>query len=256
MAEPTPLRYSVCLETMFLDLPFEQRMEHAVAHGFSAFEFWSRDGKDMNITQALKLALRVDVSAFIGSTVPLVDESQYAAFESDIVRAASLAVDISCPNLIVYSGPALSGVPREKQHENIVNSLTKVLPVAKDAGVTLVLEPQNPIDHPGSYLTGSDEGFQIIREVNNPHVRLLFSAYHQQISEGNLSARIHANIDLIGYIHAADVPGRREPGMGEINYKYIFALLRKLNYRGYIGLEYKPILDSSASLKAMRAITQ
>ncbi len=256
MADSASLRLSVCIETMFLDMPFEQRMEHVIANGFSAFEFWKREGKDMNITLALKTALRLEVSAFIGSTAALVDESQHAQFEQDIIRAASLAVDLSCPNLIVYSGKTLPGLSRAEQHENIVKALQKALPTANDAGVTLVLEPQNPVDHPGTYLTSADEGFQIIREINSPQVRLLFSTYHQQMHEGNLTARIRNNIDLIGYIHAADVPGRREPGMGEINHKYIFALLRKLNYRGYVGLDYKPVLESDASLKAMRILSQ
>ncbi len=256
MTDQLPLRFSVCIETMFLSMPFEQRMEHVVAQGFPAIEFWSREGKDMNITQALAGALRIDVAAFTGSTASLVDLAQHARFEHDIIHAASLAVDLSCSNLVVHSGPMLPDVPRARQHENIVRALRKVEPIAKDAGVTLLLEPLNPIENPGNYLTFSSEGFQIIREVGSPSVRLLFNIYHQQITEGNLTARILKNLDLIGYVRVADVPGRHEPGTGEINYPYIFKVLRARNYKGYVGLEYTPLADTIASLRAIRALVQ
>lgn len=251
-----PLRFSVCVETIFVDMPFEQRLEHVVAQGFSAFEFWKRDGKDMNITLALMTALRLEVSAFIGSTAALVDPGQHAQFETDIVRAAALAVDLSCSNLVVSSGAALPDVPREAQHANIITALQAVTPIAKDAGVTLVLEPLNPIDYPGNYLTTSEEGFAIVRAVNSPNVRLLYNVYHQQISEGNLSTRICNNLDMIGHIRVADVPGRHEPGTGEINYEYIFGLLRENRYQGYVGLEYTPRVNAGASLRAVRAMSQ
>jgi hydroxypyruvate isomerase len=64
------------------------------------------------------------------------------------------------------------------------------------------------------------------------------------------------NLNLIGHIHVADVPGRHEPGTGEINYRYLFKLLRKHGYRGYIGLDYIPLADSNTSLRAMRAMIQ
>jgi hydroxypyruvate isomerase len=252
MADSPPLRFSVCIEKIFEDMPFEQRMEHVKDHGFSAFEFSGRDRRDMNITLALKMALKLDLIAFLGSTTSLVDPSLRPQFESDITRAASLAVDLSCDNLIVHSGPALAGVPREQQHQSIVEGLQAVIETIRDAGVTLLLEPLNPIDAPNVFLTSSDEGFDIIRTVNDPNVRLLFDVYNQQISEGNLSARMIKNLDLIGHIHVADVPGRREPGTGEINYKYIFKLLRRHGYRGYIGLDYIPQTNSKISLEAMR----
>ncbi|NJP06156.1 MAG: TIM barrel protein [Chloroflexaceae bacterium] len=256
MVNNPPLRFSVCVETIFLEHPFEQRLEHVAAQGFNAFEFVERNRKDMNITQALASALRITPIAFVGSTASLVDPDQRAQFERDITQAASLAVDLSCANLIVHSGPLMPNVPRPQQHAHIVEALRKVVPIAEDAGVTLLLEPRNIYDYPGNYLIFSNQGFQIIREVNSPSVRLLFNLYHQQISEGNLSTRLVSNLDLIGHIHAADVPGRHEPGTGEINYRFIFALLREKGYRGYIGLDYTPLTSSERSLRAVRALAE
>ena len=257
MTRLPPLRFSVCIETIFREVPFEQRLEYVASHGFHAFEFWRRANKDMNITQALRLALRLSVAAFVGSDAALVDASQHQKFLEDIHRSAALAIDLDCTSLIVVAGQALPEVPLEEQHDNIVKALREAAPTAADAGVTLVLEPLNAIlDHPNSYLTSSIEGFQIIEEVHSPHVKLLYDIYHQQISEGNLSATIAENLDLIGHIHVADVPGRHEPGTGEINYEHIFGLLREQNYRGYVGLEYIPMVDAGASLRAVRAMAQ
>lgn len=251
-----PLRFAVCVETIFRNVPFEQRLEHVVDQGFSAFEFWQRDGKDMNITLALKTALQLDLCAFVGSTATLTDPAQRSKFLDDITRAAGLAVDLSCENLIVHSGPAIRNVPRIRQRESIIEALQEASLIAADADVRLVLEPLNRLDHPDTFLYSSDEGFEIIRAVKHPHVRLLFNIYHQQISEGNLSMRLTENLDLIGHIHVADVPGRHEPGTGEINYEHIFGLLRERGYKGYVGLEYFPLVDSGASLRAVRAMSQ
>ncbi len=256
MTIPPPLRFSVCVETIFNDMPFEQRLEHVVDQGFSAFEFWERGKKDMNITQALKLALRLDVAAFVGSRAALVDPEQRSRFIDDMTRAAGLAVDLDCANLIVYSGTALPNVPRSVQRENIIAALEEAAVIAEDADLTIVLEPLNAIDYPDTYLTSSDEGFAIVRAVNNPRVRLLFNVYHQQISEGNLSMRLAKYLDLIGHIRVADVPGGHEPGTGEINYDHIFGLLRELEYRRYVGLAYVPLVDAAASLRAVRAMSQ
>jgi hydroxypyruvate isomerase len=256
MAALPPLRFSVCVEMLFKDKPFEQRLEYVADQGFPAFEFWSRQGKDMNITLALKAALRLEVAAFLGSTASMVDPAQRQQFLGDITRSASLAVDLACENLIITSGPAMPGVPYDEQRWNLVDLLKEAAHTAADAGVTLVLEPLNQQDHPGTFLSSSDEGFAIVREVNSPNVKLLFDVYHQQISEGDLTRRLTANMDLIGHIHVADVPGRHEPGTGEINYEHIFGVLREAGYRGYVGLEYNPLVDAVASLKAVRALSQ
>lgn len=256
MATLPPLRFAVCLDTLFTDKLFEQRLEYVADLGFPAFEFWTRQGKDMNITLALKLALRLEVSAFIGSEASLVDPAQRQQFTNDINRSAALAVDLACTNLIVSSGPALPNVARHEQRAHLVETLCAAAETAADADVVIALKPLNPIDHPGTFLSSSDEGFAIVREVNSPHVRLCFNCYHQQISEGNLTRRITDHLDLIGHLQVADVPGRHEPGTGEINYEHIFGVLRESGYRGFVGLEYDPLVDATASLRAVRALSQ
>jgi len=108
-------------------------------------------------------------------------------------------------------------------------------------------------DHPGYWLTGSDAGAALCREVGSPRLRLLYDCYHMQISEGDLAVHIERNIDVIGHFHAAGVPGRHEPYAGEINYPFLLEHIRRLGYRGVFALEYGPSIDDQESLRRCRA---
>ena len=67
--------------------------------------------------------------------------------------------------------------------------------------------------------------------------------------EGNLIDTITRNIDLIAHFHVADVPGRHEPGTGEINYPNVFRAIDRTGYSGYVGLEFKPLTSSKEALR-------
>ncbi|MBR5261383.1 MAG: TIM barrel protein, partial [Oscillospiraceae bacterium] len=112
------------------------------------------------------------------------------------------------------------------------------------------------VDHPGYYLTSSAEAFELVREAGSPNVKVVFDIYHQQISEGNIIPNIRKNIGLIGHFHAADNPGRMEPGTGELNYRKIFAEIDSLGYRGFVGLEYKPSKASAETVADVIALTK
>src|SRR6266704_1551734 len=102
------------------------------------------------------------------------------------------------------------------------------------------------------FLTSSAEGFEIVRAVGNPHVRFLYDFFHEQIAEGNLIAKLEKNIDLVGLVHVADVPGRHEPGTGEINYSNIFRKLGDLGYSRFVAMEFVPKGEPASALRAAR----
>jgi hydroxypyruvate isomerase len=89
---------------------------------------------------------------------------------------------------------------------------------------------------------------QIVARVNHPHVKVQFDFYHTQMEEGNLIHKATLLLPHIGHIQISDVPGRHQPGTGEINYPAIFAALERLGYAGPIGLEYRPAGETNASL--------
>ena len=88
--------------------------------------------------------------------------------------------------------------------------------------------------------------------ASEPSARSFYDFYHEQISEGNLIEKLEKNIAQVGLLHVADVPGRHEPGTGEINYTSIYRKLVQLNYRGYVAMEFEPAGDPVASLRTAR----
>ena len=93
-----------------------------------------------------------------------------------------------------------------------------------------------------------------MHEVGSPFLKILFDLYHVQIMEGNLIETLRANIAAIGHFHVGDVPGRHEPGTGEINYENVFRAIRQTNYEGFVAMEYVPLRDAMATLAEVRAL--
>lgn len=125
----------------------------------------------------------------------------------------------------------------------------------EDNGLTLIVEPLNTlINHKDAYLWSSAEGFEIIREVDSPQVKLLYDIYHQQVMEGNIINNVVNNLDCIAHLHAAGLPGRNDLQFGENDYKVIFAKIDAAGYTGACALEYRPLMDPVESLKEFRRI--
>jgi hydroxypyruvate isomerase len=242
------IKLSVCIEMIFADHPFEERIDCVAEAGLRAFEFWDWPTKDISLINERRQLHNLEVAAFIMEPRGrLVDAD--AELRDGVSHSIATAQILECRNLIALVGRESSALSRQEQHDHIVRGLRQVAPLAEDAGVTLLIEPLNVVvDHAGFYLSSSQEAFQIIEEVGSPNVKVLFDIYHQQVSEGNLIANITEHLDLIGYLHVADVPGRHEPGTGEINYANVLRQISEAGYNGYVGLEYRPSGDSFQSL--------
>jgi hydroxypyruvate isomerase len=100
------------------------------------------------------------------------------------------------------------------------------------------------------------DGAELVDRVASQNVKLLFDIYHVQIMEGNLIDNIRSNIDRIGHFHVGDVPGRHEPGTGEINYRNVFKAIYEAGerFQGSVALEYRPVAPLEDDLAAMRAL--
>ncbi len=250
------LKLSPCIEMIFNNVPtFVDRIDRVADCGLSAFEFWGWHNKDLPAVRERADRLGLQIAAMgCDSTGALVDPNNTAAWVEGAKESIGKAVEFGVPTAIVTTGNELP-LPREVQHAAIVAGLRAIAPVAEAKGITLVLEPLNiRVDHGGYYLATSDEGFEILDEVGSPRVKLLYDIYHQQITEGHLIPRITANIDRIGHFHCADVPGRFEPGTGEINYVNVFRAIAETDYAGYIGLEFRPTGDHGEAVKSTKRI--
>lgn len=253
------IKFSVCIEALYGKIPtYVERIEKVANVGMKAFEFWGFGNKDIDAIKSAKDKYGLEVATF-GADVggPLVDPANRNKIVDGLKKSAEIAHKLDCKSLIVTTGNEILGVSRDEQHKSIVDGLKIAAKVMEDEGLTLCLEPLNIlVNHKGYYLYTSSEAFQIIDEVGSPNIKILYDIYHQQITEGNLIATITANIEKIGHFHLADVPGRHEPGTGEINYRNVFKSISQTGYDKFVGLEYWPIGSDDDSLKMLLDMTK
>lgn len=252
------IKLSACIEMIFRDLPVEERIRRVADVGLPAFEFWGWGNKDVDRMAQVKEETGLAVASFAGSAGgPLTDPAKRGDFLKGLEGALEVAGRLGCGTLIVTVGNEQPGMSREAQHQSIVEGLRQAATMAESAGVTLAVEPLNIlVNHKGYYLSTSAEGFQIVEEVESERVKLLYDIYHQQITEGNLTATIEAHIGQIAHFHVADVPGRHEPGTGEVNYRNVLRRIDDSGYTGYVGLEYLPLADPAETLRGVARLVE
>jgi len=247
---------SVMLWTIYRKLPFEQRVEKVAEAGYHAVELvdefkdWSPE--DFRRSFAKLRALDIKVDAMAGVWTGIADPQARDKFLGDLVKFIPTVEQLECPAIIVLSGNRVEGISRDAHHQSCVEALKRGAEIAEKHNLTLLLENIDQEENPKYYLTSVAEGLEIMREVNHPRVKFLYDFYHEQIAEGNLIEKLEKNIDQVGLFHVADVPGRHEPGTGEINYVSIYRKLAQLNYRGYVAMEFEPAGDPVTSLRAAR----
>jgi len=238
------MKPSVCIDAVFEGKSFDEACAAVAEAGTPAIEFWGWWDKDLDALQAAQQANDLAISACCTKFVSLVDPATRDDYLEGLADSIEAAKRLGTRTLISQVGDFRAGVPREEQHQSLVDGLLEAAPMLEAGGVTLVIEPLNElVDHAGYYLVRSDEAFEIIDEVGSPNVKVVFDIYHQQISEGHLIHNIIHNIEKIGHFHAAGNPGRHELQCGEINYPIIFEAIDAVGFDGYVGLEYWPLHD-------------
>lgn len=233
------MKLSVCIDSVFQGLDPIEAMRRVKRAGYDGYEFWGWWNKDLNAMLAEQRMLGLAPVAFCTKFFSLVDPADHGRYLDGLEESIAAAKLLGCPMLISQCG-ADTGAPRDEQHAHMADCLRRAAPLLEAAGVTLLLEPLNLMDHPGYYLTSSEEGARAVREVGSPNVKLLFDLYHQQITEGDLIRHVERTIAEIRHFHSAGNPGRHELNRGELNYKNIFAAIRDLGYDGFVGVEYFP----------------
>jgi hydroxypyruvate isomerase len=244
------------LWTVFTHLPFAQRLEKVASAGYGnvelvgEFKKWSEtDFK--NVAQARR-RLGISFDATGGVEHSLTDPAQRDAFLADVKNLLPAMAKLECPALIVLTGNRVPSLSHEAQHANCVEALKRAADVVQGRGVRILLENIDPEENPKYFLTSVAEGFEVVKEVNHPQVRFLYDFFHEQISEGNLIEKLEKNISLVDLVHVADVPGRHEPGTGEINYTNIYKKLVSLGYDRSMAMEFLPTGDAVESLRKAR----
>lgn len=253
-----PYKLSVMLWTVFKNLPFEQRLEKVVEAGYKNVELtgeykkWSSEEWTRALAKSKELGITFDVTA--GLRHGAANPNDRAGLLADVQNELPIMQRLNCPAVIIMSGNVVPGMPREVQHQSCIDGLKQAAALVEGKQINgepvrLLLENIDPEENPKYFLTSVAEGFEIMRAVNHPQVRLLYDFYHEQISEGNLIEKLEKNIEYTGLVHIADVPGRHIPGTGEINYDNIYRKLADLNYKHTVAMEFLPIHDGVAELR-------
>jgi hydroxypyruvate isomerase len=268
-AQPPPkhaLRLSVAWQ-MFGEMQASKALSMLARLGYDGYEFidwrtpevletFAGEEKKYSLECANLIANRPAPgnSGWIG----LVNPRDREAFLAQVNLAVAAAKRLGCKRLTIGAGQEVGGIPRRDQMSNAVAALRAACPVLEKEGITAVVEMLNTyVDHPGSFLYHVRDGAELVDLVGSPNVKLLFDIYHMQIMEGNLIDNIRSNIDRIDHFHIADVPGRHEPGTGEINYRNVLKAIYDLGdrFQGYVSAEYKSVAPLEQSLRDLRHIT-
>jgi len=241
---------------LYTESPFLDRFSLAAKAGFSAIEFlFPYDFTPHEIRTRID-AQQLAVVLFNSSPGEFQkgergycnNPKRQDDFRRTVVQALEYATYLGVERIHLMTGNQVPGLDRATQLHTILENLAWAAPQAADVGVTLLIEPLNPIDQPYYFVNSISLGMEVVRGINHENVRLQYDVYHAQMTEGNLIQTIRTLQPFIGHIQISDVPGRHQPGLGEINYPAIFATLEQIDYSGYIGLEYHPDGSTDDSL--------
>jgi hydroxypyruvate isomerase len=250
------VQFSVMIWTLKKMGTFEENLERVAQAGYphvelvGEFKQWSED--DYRRILARMQALKISVDATSGVSAGFADPAGGDAFLAALKNLIPAAKRLECKQIILLSGKRIDGAPAGSQHEAAIESLKRAADVLSSAGLVAVIEPIDRLENPTIYLNGVTEAFEIVRAVGSPNVKVLYDVYHEQREFGNLIEKFEKNIDQVGLIHIADVPGRHEPGTGEINYLNIYRKLAQLNYQGVMAMEFYPTGDIVETLRHAR----
>ncbi|AZF37106.1 Hydroxypyruvate isomerase [Pseudomonas sp. R4-39-08] len=253
----SPFKLAVSAEMVFLDLPFVERVKRIHALGFSA-EIWNWTDKDINALAATGADF-TSMTGYISGT--LTDPDGIRHLLDSARESLSVAERLKCPSLNLHgTGLGDGGLPVQSVSRttgrmwlSACKTLEKIARLGQDAGRVFLLENLNTeVDHPGTPFARADDTLALIEAVGSPHLKMNLDLYHAQIGEGNLIELIQRAGSAIGEIQVADVPGRQEPGTGEIHYPAIARALQAIGYSGVVGLEAWASGDSEAALQRFR----
>ncbi|XP_046405394.1 putative hydroxypyruvate isomerase [Ischnura elegans] len=164
-------------------------------------------------------------------------------FEENIKLSIEYAKALSCKRVHIMSGKVVQ--PTSLNMTTYVENLTYAANLMEKEGIVALIEPINNITVPHYFMNSYKTALDVVKTVNSPNLKIMMDLFHLQIIHGNLTNNIKDYLPYVGHIQIAQVPNRNEPNTpGEMNFPYIFSLLKDLKYDGWIGLEYKPLTNT------------
>ena len=259
---PPPKKAKITSSVMLWTLKgsFEEKVQVAAKAGVQSIELVGEHAKwtDAQIAEMKKFvrSFGLGMDTIIATPdwgnrpVSMVDPAQRDNFLKDVEQSITFAQKLEIPQIILMSGNAIPGRTHEEQYASLLEGCKRAGEMASKANVTMIVEPLNSkVNHKGFFLTTCVEGLKLMKDVDNPHVKLLFDIYHEQVQIGNVTRTLTEAAPMVAVYHIADNPGRNDPGTGEMNYANIYSAIAKTGYTGYVTMEYLPLGDQPTSLK-------
>lgn len=247
------MRLVVNLSIVFQRLPFLERFDAASRAGFDIVEFWWPRAEfeaglteDQLVHAVASAGLSVEMLNFDGGHMPSGDRGlaglpdRAAEFRTNVPRALALADRLGCQKLNALAGKTVESIQHDEQLALLQQSIAFAADSAAATGKTVLVEPLNPAETPGYLLPSVTSALDLIAAVGRPNVKVQFDVYHVARAGDDPVSAIGRSAGHIGHVQIADLPGRHEPGTGNLPFETIFAALRDAGYAGDVGLEYVP----------------
>ncbi|MBV8199778.1 MAG: TIM barrel protein [Acidobacteria bacterium] len=250
------LRFCANLSFLFTELPFLDRFEAAAQAGFEGVEMLSPYEHPATAIRERLLGAGLKQVLFNTYAGDRAGGERGMAYipgrqqecRDTIRQALDYAAALGCGVVHVMGGVVPADVPRDTCLALYAANLAWAAERGLAAGIRLVIEPLNPRDAPGYILSTQEQGAAIVLAIGRDRLGLQFDLYHCQTAQGDLTTRLAALLPVVDHMQLADVPGRNEPGTGEIGWDFVFRRIRELGYSGWIGCEYQPLGDTRAGL--------
>ncbi|HVV47213.1 MAG TPA: TIM barrel protein [Bryobacteraceae bacterium] len=259
-----PYTLSINIEIMFpRSMPRPDRIKAVADQGFRAYSFWNTSEAEQDAMLRVQEATGLKCIGITGpgnsvSSTGLTKPGAQQTFLDDMVARAKMAKKFGGAQSIIFLGRVQPDVPWETQRSQIVAGLKQTGDIGKEQGITFIVEPLST--NAGQLRMALDTAgatFPVIEEVAHPNVKVCFDMYHLQLMEGNITTHLRQGISkgLIGLVQIGEVPGRKEPGTGEIDYAYMMRVLRELKWSGYVDTEMGTTTTPEAAMQLTRKMS-
>ncbi|WP_288849000.1 TIM barrel protein [Mitsuokella jalaludinii] len=256
------MKRCACIDTLYTEIPFEDRFAAAKRDGFESVEFWDWRIRDLKKVRAAAEAAGIAISGFNGDNdFSLVDPEQEKPYLEALKASLEAAQAVGAETVTIHSNALGDGGVVVNHYDELSDTvklcsmyrtLTESVKLAEAYKIRMNLEALNiKIDHVGNFLQTTQMAAEVTRLIDSPYLMVLFDAYHMQYNEGALCYNLEKYIDQIGHIHVADCPGRHEPGTGEICYHNVYETLKRLGYQYRVGYELFPEKDTKTAVAAI-----
>jgi hydroxypyruvate isomerase len=217
--------------------------------GFKGLEDNGMKGRSIEMQEQIGRQLRdsgMEMGVFVAHTIYWNESSLSSGdpdmrdrFLNEIGESVDVARRVGAKWMTVVPGHVDLRLDMDYQELNVIDALKRAAEILEPHNLTMVIEPLNTLhNHPGMILTKTSQAYRICKHVDSPACKILYDAYHQAITEGNMIPNMERAWDQIPYLQVGDHPGRREPYTGEVNYRNIFKFVYEKGFDGIVGMEH------------------